>query len=209
MDSPLLFIPGCSVDDSSARNLSAALSGVMSRCGIPKHFKSNHEFSYSCRPQQRRIEVRMEMPFRVWLRIGWTLVKSHGVWKAGLKQVVVAGGHSFQNIRQRRLLRGIHLGECADSGAGSAPAFQRARPPRTEPQQQIPDSRTRFVPPIASREQQCRKEASAMRIHDTQAAQPAPPSVHREHAPSTRPGNADGDCWRPSSGRDSRKSEHS
>ena len=57
--------------------------------------------------------MRVKMPLRMRFRIRRTLVKPHGVWEAGLKQVVVACGHLLQNICQGRPLRDIELSECA------------------------------------------------------------------------------------------------
>src|ERR1035437_10415217 len=63
-----------------------------------QHLKAHHELAHRGRTQQRRIEVRVEVPLRMGLFVRWTLVEAHGVGKAGLEEIVEADGQPLQYI---------------------------------------------------------------------------------------------------------------
>src|SRR5208282_944403 len=65
-----------------------------------QHFVADHELTDRRRPQQRRIEVRVEMPFRVRLAIGRGLMKAHRIGERNLEEIVVARGELFEDIRK-------------------------------------------------------------------------------------------------------------
>ncbi len=58
-----------------------------------QHLEADHELLYRRRSQQRRIEVSVEV-----LLLTRSLMKPHGVRKAGLKKVVVADRQLTENI---------------------------------------------------------------------------------------------------------------
>src|SRR5580693_10706506 len=60
-----------------------------------QHLESDHELLYCRRPQKRRIKVRMEV-----LLSARSLMKPHGVRKAGLEEIVVTDGQLTQDIGQ-------------------------------------------------------------------------------------------------------------
>src|SRR5688572_20904286 len=72
----------------------------------PEHLITYHELADRCRAQQRRIEMCMEQPLWVSLSIERSLVKSHGVGKGDLKQIVVACGDRLQDGGEGRCFGG-------------------------------------------------------------------------------------------------------
>lgn len=78
-----------------------------------QQFEAHHELLDGGGAQQGREEVRVEVPLRMFAAIGRSLMKSHRVWEGSLKQIVVAGGEAFQDVRQTRALcrvQGIDIG---------------------------------------------------------------------------------------------------
>src|ERR1700681_3650698 len=57
-----------------------------------QHFEPDHKFPNRRGAQQRRIKVRVQMPFRMLLAIGGALVKTHGVGKWSIEDAIIATG---------------------------------------------------------------------------------------------------------------------
>ncbi len=68
--------------------------------GHGEHLVADHEFADGGRAQERRIEVGVQNPFGVRLAVHRGLVKAHRVGEGDFEQVVVAGGHLFENVGQ-------------------------------------------------------------------------------------------------------------
>jgi hypothetical protein len=65
-----------------------------------EHLITHHELLYGRGAQQRRVEMKMEMPFRMVAAVGRLLVDTHGVGKTGKEKVIVAGADPFERIGQ-------------------------------------------------------------------------------------------------------------
>src|SRR5271165_336262 len=109
---------GCSLASGQfAKSFGRALgSDVALRTS--QHLESDHKLSDRCRPQQWRIEVRVEVPLRVIRPIRWRLVKSHRVREGNTENFVVRGSDSLQHRGQRAsLFRGelCHISEMASA----------------------------------------------------------------------------------------------
>src|SRR5580704_6529684 len=72
-------------------------SNVALRC--TQKFVAHHEFPHHRRTQQRRIEMRVKMPLGMSFAVGGTLVKSHGIGKRSLEQVIVTRRDTMQDVR--------------------------------------------------------------------------------------------------------------
>src|SRR5713101_5963503 len=62
---------------------------------------AQHEFLHRGGTQQRRKVVRVKMPFRMCLAIGWTLVKTHGIRERRLEKIVIANSYAPQDVREK------------------------------------------------------------------------------------------------------------
>ena len=79
-----------------------------------QHFESDHKLSNGRRAQQRRIKMRVHMPFGMFLSIRWTLVKTHGIWKRGVEKPVITTSEPAQNIGKRISLIGTEPRDIED-----------------------------------------------------------------------------------------------
>src|ERR1700694_3511950 len=110
------FLPSLPIMDF-AQGAQSLGSGFRSQVPLrrPQHLVSNHEFRDGCRAQQRRIIVRVNVPLRVGLAVGGTLMEPHAVWKRHLEQIVVTDAEPVKNLRQGiafrlgKVVEGAHM----------------------------------------------------------------------------------------------------
>src|SRR5216684_7417715 len=88
---------------SAIRRFPEPLRGLF-RQNIPlrhaKHLVSHHELAHRGRAEQRRKEVRMEMPLRMLFFVGRLLVEAYRVRETHSEQLVVAFREAVKNVRQ-------------------------------------------------------------------------------------------------------------
>src|SRR5258708_890545 len=84
-----------------------------------EHFESNHELSHSRRAQQRRIEVRVEVPLWMLCVIGRSLMESHRVREGNIENAVIGGNDLFQNRTQFGDLAGTHVRKAREMSAAA------------------------------------------------------------------------------------------
>src|SRR5579864_7746097 len=97
----------------SAGKFAKAIGGNLGRdvaLRRSQHFKSNHKFSDGGRAQQRRIEVRVKMPFGMRLSTCGGLMESHRVGEGNAEHLVVGGGYFLQNLAERTALLRCEFG---------------------------------------------------------------------------------------------------
>ena len=66
-----------------------------------EHFEADHELAHGRRAQQRRIEVRVQVPLGVRLAVARPLVEAHRVGKRRFEQAVVARRHPLEHVGER------------------------------------------------------------------------------------------------------------
>ena len=69
--------------------------GLFSRqvtLGFCQHFIADHKLTHRRGAQQRRVEVRMQLPVLVFFTVERRAVPAHGVGERALEQVVVTAG---------------------------------------------------------------------------------------------------------------------
>src|SRR5579863_9228917 len=66
-----------------------------------QHLESDHEFANCSRAQQRRIEMRMEMPFGMILMVRRRRMEAHGIGEGNCKHFVVSAGHLVKHSAQK------------------------------------------------------------------------------------------------------------
>src|SRR5689334_23820971 len=65
-----------------------------------KHLEADHELTYGGRTKQWRIEMRVQMPFRMGIAVRGTLVKAHRIGERRVEDTVVDRGDPLQDRSQ-------------------------------------------------------------------------------------------------------------
>jgi hypothetical protein len=82
-----------------------------------EQLEADHEFAHSCRAQEWRIGMRMQMPGRVGRTIGGALVEAERIGEWDLEQVIVACRQSLKDVRQTRAFLRRQVAESANVSA--------------------------------------------------------------------------------------------
>src|SRR5205809_419950 len=77
-----------------------------------EQFKADHELADVCRPEERWVEMYVQMAFVVSHSVRRPLMESHRIWKCRFEQIVVARRQAFERIGQRIPLARIERIEC-------------------------------------------------------------------------------------------------
>jgi len=91
--------------------------------GFGQQFVAHHEFLHGRRAEQRREEVRVQLPVGQVARVERGSVPTHGVRKGHLEEIVIAREHAFENLGQRGAFAWIEVRQTQ-----YVPARQQQRP---------------------------------------------------------------------------------
>src|SRR5262249_22648986 len=83
-----------------------------------EELEADHEFADGRRAEERRVEMCVEMPFRMGRAVGRALMKTHRIGEGCLEDVVVADGKAAQRFGKGVRLGGGQLVKAADVTAG-------------------------------------------------------------------------------------------
>ena len=117
-----LLVEACLFRESSQTRCGVFGSDVA--LGHAQHFKTYHEFTDCRGTQERRVEVGVEVPFRMRRAIYWRLMEAHGVGEADVEEVVIAGGEALEDVGEGVAFVTGELGEQTEVAAGEDHGFE-------------------------------------------------------------------------------------
>ena len=137
--------PGKTKRESGYASLSraAAASGREIALRRSQHLEADHEFLHRRRAQQRRIKVRVHLPFGVHGAAGRLLVEAHRIGKGYVEQPVVALREVLQRCGERLSFGGISVRRSRHCAVAAESSSRTARSPNTEPARRSARSRRR------------------------------------------------------------------
>src|SRR5208282_3650331 len=92
--------------------------------GGSQKLKTHHEFSHRGGAQQGREKMPMKVPLRVFCAVCGALMKAHGIRERNLKQVVVASGEAFEDVRQAGASDAIEGGDIGEVTLAQQQSFK-------------------------------------------------------------------------------------
>lgn len=111
-----------------AEALCGALRGDIT-LRLAQQLVPDHELAHGGRPEERWVEVGMQVPLGMRRAVGGGQMEAHGVGEGDLEEVIVAGGQLLQDVRQRPPLLSRERGRGSDGPAADYQGLERPHRP--------------------------------------------------------------------------------